>query len=784
MSWAEQSNLFNFYLAREQYISKHSFSSSFEVSPQKNQLVIKKINGSINSDNNSSRYPLRVAVNRDDHCLLIRNFKVEYVPYMVINSTYFANGVGYQLHEGDVILFGGIRFKIIELCSSPDNFDEERLDEEDDWDKDKITNNNLNIENNENDSKSNNSIKCRICLMGEIDEENNPLIAPCKCLGSVQYIHVQCLKHWLKTKIIIKDYKYFTVIIKKKFECEICKENLPEALMINNKLINLFTYKKPKNDYLIWESIPQGMTPEELNEKRYFYIIKFDHKLKITVGRSNNSDIKMGDPSISRNHSAIILDYHKFFVQDLNSKFGTLIELKRNILFLPNKPFSVQINKYYLYFELVRTFFGLIKCYQNKSFRWRDYNSYINENEIERKRKEISNLHNSRVIEMASSRSKNDKAKSKTSTTREFAEMGNTTMNNANNVSNINLLISRRGDPTLNMSQDIPKENDVIGRLLIVKGKEENKNISHEEENQPNNELQENQNDVIEVHGNEKENEDKHDEEEEKKEDPKSIEIVQKEEARKENEKNQTIKNEESHKEQKKEVRNEKDQKGKINEELSKDDESFKKSRQYQTGIINSLPIQENLSGGNCIQFEHYETEPKKNKVEYQIKRYSIGKEDRKIIDKMFSSNEKKDIINNFFEADKSSNTSIEIQKKKKIIEQIFEKCEQDSANNYINKEELKPFDIDNDKIEEEKSQSNINVNKKNENFLNETRKIEEEGQQQNFEEINKKKEVIDRLFENESESEEKKGEITQLFDTNDKPIQIEEQEINYNQRI
>lgn len=790
MSWAEQSNLFNFYSAREQFTSEHSFSSSFEIFPQKKQLVINKVNGSINNDNNSSRCPLRVSVNRDEHCLLIRNFKVEYTPYMVINSTYFSNELGYQLHEGDVILFGAIRFKIIELCSAPDNFEEDRLDEEEDWDKEKISNNNLNIENNENDSKSNNSIKCRICLIGEIDEENNPLITPCKCSGSVQYIHVQCLKQWLKSKVLIKDYKYFTVIIKKKFECEICKENLPDALLINNKLINLFTYKKPKNDYLIWESIPLNLTPEELNDAKYFYIIKFDHKTTITVGRSNNSDIKMSDPSISRNHSVMILDSNKFYLQDLNSKFGTMIELKRNILFLPNKPFSVQINKYYLYFELVRTFFGLIKCYQNKSFRWRDYNSYINENEIEIKRKEISNLHNSKVVEMPSSRSKNEGTKSKTSTMRELVEMGNTTMNNVNNVSNINLLVSRRGDPTLSITQDIPRENDVIGRLLVVRGKEENKAINQEENQVNKSNLEENQSNIIEVHGNDNEEEEDNKEESEeevKKEEQKSSNIVQKDEVNKAIEEKKYIK-EERRIEINEEISigKEKGKIGKINEEFSKnkDDKSSKKPRQYQAEIVNSQPIQENLSNEHYIQFEHFETEPKENKVEYQIKSDSKVKEDKIVIDKMFSSNEKKDIINNFFESDKHSDTTLEIQQKKDIIEKFFEKDAQngDLLNNNVHKEVDAPFEIVNEKKEDMQNVPNININKLNENIVIETNKIEDEGKLQHLEEINNKKEVIDKLFEKESirisEPEEKKGEITQLFDTNEKPIQIDEQEI------
>ncbi|KAL0190602.1 hypothetical protein M9458_013300, partial [Cirrhinus mrigala] len=41
---------------------------------------------------------------------------------------------------------------------------------------------------------------CRICQMGE-QSNSNPLIEPCKCTGSLQYVHQDCIKKWLRSKI-------------------------------------------------------------------------------------------------------------------------------------------------------------------------------------------------------------------------------------------------------------------------------------------------------------------------------------------------------------------------------------------------------------------------------------------------------------------------------------------------------------------------------------------------------------------------------------------------------
>ena len=38
--------------------------------------------------------------------------------------------------------------------------------------------------------------RCRVCLEGEA---NGPLVQPCACRGSAQWIHVHCLEQWRRT---------------------------------------------------------------------------------------------------------------------------------------------------------------------------------------------------------------------------------------------------------------------------------------------------------------------------------------------------------------------------------------------------------------------------------------------------------------------------------------------------------------------------------------------------------------------------------------------------------
>ncbi|XP_062331548.1 E3 ubiquitin-protein ligase MARCHF7-like isoform X3 [Osmerus eperlanus] len=61
--------------------------------------------------------------------------------------------------------------------------------------------------------------QCRICQSGAASP-TNPLLTPCQCSGSLQYIHHDCLKKWIQTKI-----QSGTTLSAVK-TCELCKESL------------------------------------------------------------------------------------------------------------------------------------------------------------------------------------------------------------------------------------------------------------------------------------------------------------------------------------------------------------------------------------------------------------------------------------------------------------------------------------------------------------------------------------------------------------------------------
>ena len=86
-----------------------------------------------------------------------------------------------DLRVGDVIKLGRYRFKVFDM----------------------VTNVSINEEDNEVESQK----TCKICY-SNLESNNNPMLSPCKCSGTMKHIHLDCLRHWIaKTcKIISTEF--------------------------------------------------------------------------------------------------------------------------------------------------------------------------------------------------------------------------------------------------------------------------------------------------------------------------------------------------------------------------------------------------------------------------------------------------------------------------------------------------------------------------------------------------------------------------------------------------
>ena len=222
--------------------------------------------------------------------------------------------------------------------------------------------------------------KCRLCFCEGNFEGDNPLISPCKCTGSVTYIHLNCLRKWLTSKITTKASSTNNIYCYtfKTLECEICKSIIPEIVEYRGKFISLLDFKDVEPPYIILQTMYQyNSQNRNISDFNAIFVMSFKLKDYLMIGRANNSDIRLSDVSVSRNHSIISYYDGNFYIDDIGSKFGTLLLIQNNILFLPYKDISLQTGKCHLIFRLKRTCLGLFKCYSNKMYEKKSYEDYF-----------------------------------------------------------------------------------------------------------------------------------------------------------------------------------------------------------------------------------------------------------------------------------------------------------------------------------------------------------------------------------------------------------------------
>ena len=189
---------------------------------------------------------------------------------------------------------------------------------------------------------------CRICYEEEdpISNYDNPLIQPCTCSGSLRYIHLNCLKHWLYTKSCTKilSNELYSAFLIQPVQCEICKTKFPDFLKHKDKLYEILDFKSEFDNYFTIESLTL-----DKNNTKFFYVVNLDKNVKLKIGRGKDSQLTLGDISVSRVHATLTIENKNIYIEDNNSKFGTLILVQSPTLKLvQNLPLSIQIGRTFL----------------------------------------------------------------------------------------------------------------------------------------------------------------------------------------------------------------------------------------------------------------------------------------------------------------------------------------------------------------------------------------------------------------------------------------------------
>ena len=217
---------------------------------------------------------------------------------------------------------------------------------------------------------------CKICYGEEDDPINNPLVQPCQCSGSLKYIHLECLKHWLNTKscINMENNERFNVFLVKRIECEICQAKFPDFVKHKEQLYEVLEPSINYDSYCFLEVLTL-----DKEEKRYIYVINLEFDGKLKIGRGHEANLTLGDISVSRVHAILSIANKTVFLEDNNSKFGTLCLVKNQVLkLIEDLPLQIQIGRTYLNCKIKRSFSIFSCCGISEK---PDINYYFHQNE-------------------------------------------------------------------------------------------------------------------------------------------------------------------------------------------------------------------------------------------------------------------------------------------------------------------------------------------------------------------------------------------------------------------
>lgn len=178
------------------------------------------------------------------------------------------------------------------------------------------------------------TMQCRICLL-EGNQENDPLICPCQCKGSIKFVHVECLRHWVNGKINISDDQQNTFFFRQ-INCELCKTVFPSSVQVNEERLQIVKVPLTPPPFIVLENI---------NSHRGVHVISMAEKKDLRLGRGHESDVRIPDVSISRYHATIRFVNDAFQLSDNSSKFGTLVAMRRAYNLEKDDKLAVQVGR-------------------------------------------------------------------------------------------------------------------------------------------------------------------------------------------------------------------------------------------------------------------------------------------------------------------------------------------------------------------------------------------------------------------------------------------------------
>eukprot|EP00826_Nyctotherus_ovalis_P063556 TRINITY_DN9323_c0_g2_i3.p2 TRINITY_DN9323_c0_g2~~TRINITY_DN9323_c0_g2_i3.p2 ORF type:complete len:278 (+),score=99.22 TRINITY_DN9323_c0_g2_i3:818-1651(+) len=151
-------------------------------------------------------------------------------------------------------------------------------------------------------------------------------------------IHLNCLRKWVEQKVSIKAKKHVTTVEWKSLSCELCKAPYPFAVCFDGMICEVIKVPCPKKPFAVFEK-----AAEYGKNSGTIYIVSFDKKQRITIGRNSDAEWQLINISISRAHAILTYNSSELFLEDINSKYGSFKQVSSPIVLQLNNKLAFQI---------------------------------------------------------------------------------------------------------------------------------------------------------------------------------------------------------------------------------------------------------------------------------------------------------------------------------------------------------------------------------------------------------------------------------------------------------
>ncbi len=205
-----------------------------------------------------------------------------------------------------------------------------------------------------------------------MDESDTPeaLVNPCNCKGTSEYVHIQCLQDWISSKLKKKVNTETTCFYWKKLLCEVCKVSLPDLVDISGERKELIPVHRPEGPYLLLERVFYDKSKESADNSKTFVLLSLSGESQtIKIGRGHECDLRENDISVSRLHAYIKYQDGRFTILDNNSKFGTLIFLRKDLPIEKKKKLALQLGRTVITFSLKQATVNNVPVFKNQTFQ-------------------------------------------------------------------------------------------------------------------------------------------------------------------------------------------------------------------------------------------------------------------------------------------------------------------------------------------------------------------------------------------------------------------------------